>query len=224
MRFAAIFLIPAMAITFVLAQHRQRGVSLPSEPIQVQKRIALVIGNQAYSEGPLKNPANDVAAIARLLRELRFNDVTEKRDLTMRQMREEVNRFAARINRGDLALFYYAGHGIQANEQNYLIPIDFAGTSEADLDYEAHPAAQVRDKLEQSGARLRIIILDACRNNPFRAKRDGTRGLAPWRHPWKAHILRSRRRTTALRTITGATETGFSRNICYRSCGHQASI
>jgi len=160
----------------VSAQPPDRGVHIV-EPIVVQRRIALVIGNQAYEQSPLRNPVNDASAMAQALRDLKFDEVTEKHDLTIRQMRAEIDRMATGLHPGDLALFYYAGHGIQANEQNYLIPIDFTG-SEADLPYDAYPAAQARDKLEQSGARLRILILDACRNNPFRGKRDGTRGLS----------------------------------------------
>jgi len=163
------------AVTF--AQPQQRDLRL--EPIRVQKKIALVIGNQAYPKSPLRNPINDAAAIAQALRALQFDEVIERRDLTMRRMRAEIDGFAAKLRPGDLAFFYYAGHGVQANEQNYLIPTDFAGTSEADLPYESYPASQVRDKLEQSGARMRILVLDACRNNPFRTKRDGARGLSP---------------------------------------------
>jgi Caspase domain len=146
--------------------------------IRIQQKWALVIGNAGYvAYGSLKNPPNDAAAVARTLRNIGFDEVFEKHDLNYRQMRQEVDRFVARINKGDLAWVYYAGHGVQANERNYLIPIDFSG-GEADLDYEAYPADQLRDKLEKSGARLRVIVLDACRNNPFRSsKRDGTRGL-----------------------------------------------
>jgi formylglycine-generating enzyme required for sulfatase activity len=161
---------------FLAAQPPRRDLGL--DPIRVQKKLALIVGNQSYPKSPLKNPLNDAAAMAKALRGLGFDEVVEKTDLTMRQMRVEIDRFSASLHPGDLALFYYSGHGVQANEQNYLIPVDFAGTSEADLPYDAYPAAQVRDKLEQSGARLRILILDACRNNPFRSKRDGVRGLS----------------------------------------------
>ena len=149
----------------------------PRGSIRVQQKLALVIGNGAYPGNVLKNPVNDAAAVARTLRALGFDEVVEKRDLNRKQMRQEIDKFVARINKGDLAWVYYAGHGVQANERNYLIPVDFNG-DEADLDYEAYPADQLRDKLERSGARLRILVLDACRNNPFRgSKRDGTRGL-----------------------------------------------
>jgi uncharacterized caspase-like protein len=123
--------------------------------------------------------AIDAKAMAQTLRELKFDDVTERHDLTIEQMNREIDAFELKLRPGDLALFYFAGHGVQAREQNYLIPVDFTG-GESDLPYKAYPAAQVRDKLDDSGARLRLLILDSCRNNPFRRKRgDDTRGLAP---------------------------------------------
>ena len=164
------------SVGLAAAQTGDRGVRLP-EPIAVKRKMALVIGNQAYAQIPLTNPVHDAVALAAELRSLGFDSVTEKRDLTNRQLRAAVDEFAASVKPGDLALCYYAGHGIQANELNYLIPVDFAG-SEADLPYDAYPASQLRDKLEQSGARLRILILDACRNNPFRGRRGGAQGLS----------------------------------------------
>jgi len=131
------------------------GQSRPSNQIRVQQKLALVIGNGAYPGNALKNPPNDAAAMARTLRALGFDEVTEKRDLNRRQMRQEIDKFIAKINKGDMAWVYYAGHGVQANERNYLIPVDFNG-EESDLDYDAYPADQLRDKLEKSGARLRI--------------------------------------------------------------------
>jgi formylglycine-generating enzyme required for sulfatase activity len=168
-----LFLVLACVCAAGAAQTR---ASRPNE-IRVQQKLALVIGNGAYPSNALKNPVNDAAAMARTLRALGFDDVTERRDLNRRQMRQEIDKFVAKINKGDMAWVYYAGHGVQANERNYIIPVDFMG-EESDLDYDAYPADQLRDKLERSGARLRILILDACRNNPFRrSKRDGTRGL-----------------------------------------------
>src|SRR5277367_83794 len=163
-----------MACLCAIAAAQTRGAR-PANEIRVQQKMALVIGNGAYPGNALKNPPNDAAAMARTLRALGFDDVTEKRDLNRRQMRQEIDKFIAKINKGDMAWVYYAGHGVQANERNYLIPVDFMG-EESDLDYDAYPADQLRDKLERSGARLRILILDACRNNPFRGKRGGSRG------------------------------------------------
>ncbi len=170
------FFVLAVAAAFAQPQP-QRGVRV-SEPITVQRKIALVIGNQAYPQSPLRNALNDASAMAQELRDLKFDEVTERHDLTIRQMRAEIDGLTLKLRPGDLVMFYYAGHGVQANEQNYLIPIDFTGT-EADLPYEAYSAAQLRDKLEQTGARLRILVLDACRNNPFRSARSSSRGLSP---------------------------------------------
>lgn len=175
-RFSLAFAVAVVLPGLLPAQNPPR--ELRFEPIRVQRKLALVIGNQAYAQAPLRNPVNDAAAVSQALRALNFDEVIERRDLTLRQMRVEIDRFAAGLRVGDLALFYYSGHGVQARQVNYLIPVDFAGTSEADLNYDAYPAGQVRDKLEESGARLRILILDACRNNPFRSKRGGARGLA----------------------------------------------
>lgn len=145
--------------------------------VRVQRKVALVIGNAAYPQSPLKNPVNDAVAMADVLRRLGF-EVTEGRDLGRQQMEEAVDRFAGRVQAGDLALFYYAGHGAQLQQENYLIPVDFQATSPADVKYRAYPASLAREKLEERGARLRILILDACRNNPFRATRSGADGLA----------------------------------------------
>src|SRR5262249_38008675 len=71
-----------------------------------------------------------------------------------------------------------SGHGVQVNFTNYLLPVDFAATSEIDVKYKAYPATRLQEKLESSGARLRVLVLDACRNNPFRYKRDALNGLA----------------------------------------------
>jgi uncharacterized caspase-like protein len=145
--------------------------------VRVQRKVALVIGNAAYAQAPLRNPVNDAAAMAGVLRRLGF-EVTEGRDLGRQQLEEAVDGFAGRVQAGDLALFYYAGHGAQLQQENYLIPVDFQATSPADVKYKAYPASLAREKLEERGARLRILILDACRNNPFRATRSGAGGLA----------------------------------------------
>ena len=151
---------------------------LELEPIRVQKKLALVIGNTSYPKSPLKNPINDAKAMTTELRDLGF-EVIEARDLGRRQLGQSIDQFAARLERGDLALFYFSGHGIQVQQENYLLPVDFEAASDADVAYEAYSASRVRDKMEESGARLRILILDACRNNPFRGRRSGGAGLAP---------------------------------------------
>lgn len=150
------------------------------EPIPIQRRVALVIGNAAYQQAPLANPVNDARAVSALLRRLGFV-VTEAHNAGKRQMRELADQFAAGLRPGDLAWFYFAGHGMQVRQENYLIPVDFQAASEADVPYEAYSAEQLRDKMEASGARLRLLVLDACRNNPFRGVRSAGGGLAAMR-------------------------------------------
>ncbi len=147
--------------------------------IEISRKKALVIGNADYAVAPLKNPVNDATAVGDVLKSLSF-DVTTYTNLTRRGMREAIDSFVKNVHSGDLALFYFAGHGIQLTDgRNYLIPVDFEGGTEADVQDEAYAAVRVQSKLEESGARLRIIVLDACRNNPFHSRRAATRGLAP---------------------------------------------
>jgi formylglycine-generating enzyme required for sulfatase activity len=111
------------------------------------------------------------------LRKLGF-EVRAFRDLDLQHMEAAIDEFAAGLASGSLAFFYFSGHGVQVNFANYLLPIDFAAASETDVKYKAYPATRIQEKLEASGARLRILVLDACRNNPFRYKRDALGGLA----------------------------------------------
>lgn len=170
MRLLCALLLPLAAL------NAQPGRDL--RPIPVQRRLALVIGNSTYAKAPLKNPGNDAKAMAGVLRELGF-EVMEARDVSRREMGQRIDEFSSRLTAGDLGLFYFAGHGVQVAQENYLVPVDFQAASEADVKYEAYSASQVRDKMEASGARLRVLIFDACRNNPFRGTRGGSSGLAP---------------------------------------------
>lgn len=147
-------------------------------PIIAHKQVALVIGNSAYPNRPLANPVRDAQAMYRRLRELNF-DVTLVTDADRRTMGQAVDQFLDKLGTGDVALFYYSGHGMQVDGENYLIPTDFQGQNETDVRYDAHPASRIQDLMERSGAQLNILILDACRDNPFRsATRGGTEGLA----------------------------------------------
>ena len=166
---------PLFLPSLLLAQERR--IVPADSAVVVQRRLALVVGNQTYRTNPLTNPRNDAAAVAAALRRLGFDDVTEKYDLTRRQLDDVTREFAERVRAGDLALFYYSGHGVQVSQENYLVPIDFQAGSPADVRYNAFPVAQVRDRLEESGARLRVVILDACRDNPFRGTRSSAGGL-----------------------------------------------
>ncbi len=146
---------------------------------QTEQRVALVIGNGTYlNVRELKNPANDAKAMAAMLRRAGF-DVIERENTTRRAMIEATRTFAEKLSPGGVGLFFYAGHGIQARGSNYLLPVDAALSREDDLKYEAVDVQDVLNKLDDARVRLSLVILDACRDNPFaRSFRSTTRGLA----------------------------------------------
>lgn len=143
-----------------------------------EKRVALVIGNGNYMAAPLRNPVNDANDMASELRRLGFS-VTLKTDATQRTMERAIRDFGKQLREGGVGLFYYAGHGVQVKGSNYLLPIGAVVESEGDVKYEAVDAGLVLAKMEDAGNGLNIIVLDACRDNPFaRSFRSGSRGLA----------------------------------------------
>jgi len=146
---------------------------------ETEQRVALVIGNGNYlSVGKLKNPANDAKAMAAMLGRLGF-EVVEREDVTRHAMIQAARTFAAKLSPGGIGLFFYAGHGIQAEGANYLVPVDAALAVEDDLKYEAFDVQDVLNKLDDARVRLSLVILDACRDNPFaKSFRSSTRGLA----------------------------------------------
>jgi len=143
------------------------------------KKVALVIGNSSYLNGPLLNPANDARAMAKALRETGF-DVLEYTDVkTFSDMKRAIRDFGRKIENGGVGLFYYAGHGMQVNGKNYLIPTEAEIYAEEEVEYEAIDVGFVMVQMEIARNRMNIIILDACRNNPFtRSWRSGATGLA----------------------------------------------
>lgn len=142
------------------------------------QRVALVIGNSAYKESPLTNPVNDARAIAQALRESGFS-VIVREDADQRGMLAALREFGDRIRTGGTGLFYYAGHGMQIKGRNYLIPVGANIEREDEVAYHAVDAQAVLDKMEAAGNLANIMILDACRNNPFtRSTRSGQAGLA----------------------------------------------
>lgn len=151
---------------------------LPAEALAAGPRTALVIGNSAYAEKPLRNPINDATDMANLLKGLGF-DVILKINASLAQMEQGVDEFWAKLKNGGVGLFYFAGHGIQVNGKNFLIPVDFRGVVEQDVKSRAMTADLVLGRMENAGNELNIIILDSCRNNPYsRAFRSETEGLA----------------------------------------------
>jgi uncharacterized caspase-like protein len=135
-------------------------------PAAAEKRVALVIGNAAYQNAPpLRNPSNDATDIAAKLRVLGF-DVVEGIDLGKRDMEKRIRAFAEQLNGADVGLFYYAGHGLQVNQKNYLAPIDAELKSETDLDFEAVELDLVPKQMLRS-AGTSLVFLDARRDNPL---------------------------------------------------------
>ena len=142
-----------------------------------EKRIALVVGNSAYEHTTsLKNPKNDASAIADVLTRMGFDAVTLKLDLGYRAMRQAIRAFGRDVRDADLAVMYFAGHGMELAGHNYLVPTDARLLSDSDLEYEA---VQLRSVLRavQSAAKLSLVILDACRNNPLSSSMTHSSGL-----------------------------------------------
>lgn len=147
------------------------------------RRVALVIGNSAYAVGRLRNPTHDARAMSDALLELGF-EVTHLQDLDLAGMKRALRQFGSGLKGGGVGLFYYAGHGVQVKGENYLIPIDAAPESAEEVEYEAVSAGLVLAQLAGNGGGTNIVILDACRNNPFaRGLRSADEGLAAVRAP-----------------------------------------
>jgi hypothetical protein len=146
-----------------------------------EQRVALVIGNSNYQNvGQLPNPANDAKAVSQLLNNAGF-EVISATDLTHNQMIQAIQDFSGKIaGRGPntVAMVYYAGHGVQLAGENYLVPVDAKISSEPDLINGSVRLVDVMATLEAIPSRMRIVILDACRNNPFPSLGDAGRGLA----------------------------------------------
>ncbi len=163
------FGIPVKRAGAAFGQERRLNRDVPTA--QAENRVALVIGNAAYrSANRLENPVNDARAMARALGEVGFEVLGPNgagyTDLDQRGMLAAVKEFGQRLEqKPGVGLFYFAGHGVQANETNYLIPVDAAPNDATDLKYQG---LDLKDVLDQFvGNRLNIVILDACRDNPF---------------------------------------------------------
>jgi len=149
-----------------------------SDAALAENRLALVIGESAYrAVTPLPNPANDAKAISKLLGDAGF-EVTTAADLSQKEMNTEVGDFAAKIaakGPDTVALVFYAGHGLQIDGENYLVPVDVDPKREADVPLQAVRLNDVLNTLNSVPSKMRILLLDACRNNPFPAL-SGTAG------------------------------------------------
>ncbi len=159
-----------------------------SGPAAAERRVALVIGNSAYQNvARLDNPRNDASLMAGTLASLGFTLVGggAQLDLDKASLDNAVQSFGRLIQGVDVALFYYAGHGVQVNGANYLVPVNANATREADVDFQMLDINLVLRQMQGSGTRLNMVILDACRNNPFggRGLRSADGGLAQMRAP-----------------------------------------
>lgn len=163
--------------SFVSTMEPIENKSFQSTP-KLGVRCALVVGNGAYRLSPLKNPIRDARDVSASLRRLGFT-VIQKNNASLREMEATMNQFYATLKQGGIGLFYYAGHGIQVEGRNYLVPVDARIDSESDVKFECLDAGRVLGKMEDAGNAMNIVILDACRNNPFaRSFRSTSRGLA----------------------------------------------
>jgi hypothetical protein len=148
-----------------------------------EKRVALVIGNSGYqSVAPLPNPARDAESVAKLFREAKFDSVDVKLNLGIIDFKRTIRRFEDTADQADVAVIYYAGHGLEINGSNYLIPVDAKLANDRDAEDEAIALDRV---LSSAGGakKFRLIILDACRDNPFKAgmkkdRKSASRGIS----------------------------------------------
>jgi len=154
-------------------------VQTNASPTAPTRRIALVIGNGTYTSAPpLRNPPNDARDMAAALKTLGF-DVTSGINVGQKDMKRLIREFGMKLKNGGSGLFYYAGHGVQSKGRNFLIPVDAEIQSEAEVEDSAVDVNLVLNYMDDAQNGLNIVILDACRNNPFaRSFRSATGGLA----------------------------------------------
>ena len=162
-----------------------KGIAPAGTPVDPDsgQRWALVIGNANYDTSPLRNPINDARAIAQVLETLNFQ-VTLLENASQRDMKKAIDRFGQALQEGGTGLFYYSGHGVQVGGRNYLVPVGASIVSEPDVEYEAVDAGRILAKMEAARNEMNLVILDACRNNPFASQfRTANQGLATLNAP-----------------------------------------
>ena len=141
-------------------------------------RVALIIGNSAYATSPLLNPANDARAMGEVLRSLGFQ-VIELRDGSKSQMTEAITRVSASLKgKQGVGMLYYAGHGLQLDWRNYMVPVDANLKNASDVAAQTIDLSSVIDTFKAAGNRMNIVVLDACRDNPFGSSTSSGKGLA----------------------------------------------
>ncbi|MBF0225566.1 MAG: caspase family protein [Desulfobacterales bacterium] len=151
---------------------------IPVGQTKTQKRVALVIGNSDYESSPLTNPKNDAADISSKLKQLGF-DVILIINANKRTIYKAIDEFGVKLKIADIGLFFYAGHGMQINGANYIIPIGAYITNENDVELEGVDVRRILGRMEVAENDVNLIFLDACRDNPFkRSFRSTAAGLA----------------------------------------------
>ena len=183
-----------------------------------ERRTALVIGNSAYQKSPLVNPVNDAQAMAATLGSLGFT-VTKIENASKSQMADAIRQFGDTIKLGGVGLFYFAGHGVQVNGENFLIPVDDDIQEKNQVATKGVEAKLVLQAMGNARNRLNVVILDACRNNPF--AQSASRALVangiltvgrartvlavshPWRLWWAPSLPLRLRRSRLLLTAVG---------------------
>lgn len=168
------FVMFSLFFTLSSAQQDERGVKVElveqagqeAQAEQVLTKVALIIGNSKYDIGALKNPVNDAKTMATTLKSMGF-DVIQALDLDNDGMGQVLAQFEKKLKQADVGLFFFAGHGVQVAGQNYLIPVKSAIKSVGDVQRESLSADRILSVMARAEVETSIIILDACRNNPF---------------------------------------------------------
>lgn len=168
-----LFLLLLLAMQTVQAA---RNLAVTVRP-GVENRVALVIGNKDYADAPLTNPLNDARDMQATLQRLGFT-VIYRENASFEAMDDAMHEFARRLNKDSVALFYFSGHGVQADGVNYLIPVGARIASKSEVKSRAYDANIALGTMEEAGARVNVVVLDACRNAAFRGYRSPQGGLA----------------------------------------------
>jgi tetratricopeptide (TPR) repeat protein len=149
------------------------AIWLPAQPV----RRALIMGNDAYPGHPLHNARNDAEGIDEKLRSFGYKS-TLVLNADRKTLTSQIDAFAESLSPGDLAFVYYAGHGLQVDGENYLVPVDFRITYETDVKNQGYSLSAILSKLSEHGATTQVVVLDACRDNPFLSSRSIQNGWA----------------------------------------------
>lgn len=158
------------AIVFLICHHSSLAMA--------EKRVALVIGNSKYQSAPLKNPSNDATDVAKILKESLGFSTTLVLDADQTEMQKAIRKFSKEMKDADVRIFYFAGHGVSVDGDNYMLPVGANIKSEDEVQWEAVKSSLVLDQMEKSNEGANVLILDACRDNPLpKSSRSGQRGL-----------------------------------------------